>query len=226
MCWRVVNDSPTPPTVTLLIVGLFVFFQLILMHKCVYTFVHSLDNIDSEVDDNLAPFFEGLDVQAYKEHLSEADILLMAKYFDLPSNDLIGLSKKLPEWSDCEGGIDSEGLFEIRRENPDGMWDWYIIGGRWDGYIHGKQAHHDAHDETIAIDNTLPVKQLEELDDALLQLRLPAVILTPDGDWKDQICLFSFLQGEEEIISDKLAELRKSLAEYPDHYIVCVDIHY
>ena len=105
------------------------------------------------------------------------------------------------------------------------MWDWYVIGGRWDGYIHGERASHNPYDEDRAIKNTLPVKHLLDLDDASLQLRLPAVILTPDGGWMDQYDFFSSLNGEEEMTSDRLASLRRSLDDYPDHHVVCVDIH-
>lgn len=226
MRWRVVGDSPTPPTVKLLIVGLFIFFQSIsCTHAFTHSFIHSLDNIDADVDESLAPYSEDLDVESYKEYLCKEDIQQVASYYDLSSNELVALSKKLPDWSGCEGGVDANGLFEIRTENPDGMWDWYVIGGRWDGYIHGERASHNPYDEDRAIKNTLPVKHLLDLDDASLQLRLPAVILTPDGGWMDQYDFFSSLNGEEEMTSDRLASLRRSLDDYPDHHVVCVDIH-
>lgn len=58
----------------------------------------------------------------------------------------------------------------------EGFWDWYVIGGHWDGWVHGRETNAEA-----VADNLATVLQL------LRQDKLPLVLITPDGDWHDTI---------------------------------------
>lgn len=48
-------------------------------------------------------------------------------------DDLVRLVPYLPDMYGAEGGIDDRGLYWYSRDNPDGHWGWYEIGGQWDG---------------------------------------------------------------------------------------------
>lgn len=47
--------------------------------------------------------------------------------------DLAQLVPHLPDWCGATGGVDATGLYVVTTSNPAGHWDWYEIGGRWDG---------------------------------------------------------------------------------------------
>jgi len=90
--------------------------------------------IEAEVARLLAPFDEKLDVTPYKKYEKPAR---MAEYYQMDPSDWEGLAKRMKDWTGCEGGVDGEGLFYWSTYNPESKWDWYRIGGRWDGVIRG-----------------------------------------------------------------------------------------
>ena len=74
----------------------------------------------------------------YKVYLEEAEIKRMAGHYGLEMNDSPALIGKMPDWRGTEGGLDEIGLFSWATANPQGRWDWYEIGGRWDGPFRGR----------------------------------------------------------------------------------------
>jgi hypothetical protein len=67
--------------------------------------------------------------------------------------------------------------------NPKSQWDWYRVGGRWDGTIQCREKELDT--DGFNFDDTH-----EEIKNNILSTRLlaeneviPFAILTPDGDW-------------------------------------------
>ena len=95
--------------------------------------------------------------------------------------------------------------------NPAGKWDWYVIGGRFDGWFGGKRTAAHQIEDHIAI-NRPPL-----WDD-----RTPAAILTPEGGWyaRCQIPLGPIAESD-----GWHAEARKILARYPNHRVVILDAH-
>jgi hypothetical protein len=63
----------------------------------------------------------------------------------------------------------------ISTYNPDSKWDWYSIGGRWDGWINDKETS----SESIA-DNTATTEH------AIAREKIPHAIVTPDGEWLER----------------------------------------
>jgi hypothetical protein len=121
--------------------------------------------------------------------------------------------------------VDQWGLFYWTRFNPDGRWDWYVIGGRWDGYIHGQQTNHDPFDENLALHNVVTT---EELLATKLTDRLPHGVVTPTGQW---IACSEVIHNSHgfyfrEVKTDTWQrQVRRVLKAFPRHRVVCVDVH-
>ena len=63
--------------------------------------------------------------------------------------------------------------------NPDSKWDWYCIGGRWDGYLYLKET--DSEGNRIEVNHAY----MDEIDwDYMFeQNRCPFCYVTEEGDW-------------------------------------------
>jgi hypothetical protein len=97
--------------------------------------------------------------------------------------------------------------------NPDSKWDWYVIGGRWDGWINDR----DASCECLA-DNTALTEE------SIARDKIPHAIITPDGVWHErgQMGWWATLLTENENWDQ---EAKALLAQYPGHRVVLVDAH-
>jgi hypothetical protein len=101
----------------------------------------------------------------------------------------------------------------ISTYNPASKWDWYVIGGRWDGWIHGKETSN----QSVA-DNIATTEQMLEHG------KIPHALLTPNGQWHEQGQLgwWGILLTEND---DWDAEARRILTDFPAHHVVIVDAH-
>ena len=182
------------------------------MHYCVYVFIPKEGAIDEQVAWALQPYDEDLDVPPYKVYLDAGEIAAMAKHYRVEKTDLTALAAHMQDWQRGPGDIDENGLFAIKSYNPSGKWDWYEIGGRWAGRPHG--------DLTTA--NALHGRPKQKS-------LLPAAMLTPDCAWHE--CETFITEGwmrwrvDRKTDADWLREVRDALRRYPDHRVVCVDIH-
>lgn len=97
--------------------------------------------------------------------------------------------------------------------NPDSKWDWYVVGGRWDGWINDL----DTSRESLA-DNTALTEE------AIARDKIPHAIITPDGQWHErgQMGWWAMLLTENENWDEAARAL---LASYPGHRVVIVDAH-
>lgn len=177
------------------------------MHFCTFVIIPHDADPESAVEASLAPFDEDLDVEPYRDYLDADEIRRMAEHYGIPATDLPALRERLPDWRGREGGIDDRGLYVITTYNRDGRWDWHEIGGRWNRFIPG------SHDNVISVPALLKKRRLSRC--------LPYYVVTPDGRWVEQ----PFTDAQREHDSPWFAQVRDSLAPYPDHKVVCVDIH-
>jgi hypothetical protein len=101
----------------------------------------------------------------------------------------------------------------ISTYNPKSKWDWYVIGGRWDGWINGRETDREAIE-----DNRATVRQ------AMERGIIPHAIITPDGEWHERgrMSWWAILTTENE---NWEAQAREILAAYPGHDLVIVDAH-
>ena len=99
--------------------------------------------IQSMVDEVMEPFSEHLEVEQYREYMSDEDIQNMAEHYkiDLSAKDARQqIIEKIHDWHGGEGDYDEdEGrYFYWTTYNQKSKWDWYVIGGRWTGRLDGK----------------------------------------------------------------------------------------
>jgi len=105
--------------------------------------------IGDDIEAKLAPYDENLEVPPYifqtraelekerKEIIEEAKNPPQDSYMDYSKyTDKMGLAEFAMAYHDAE--IDTEGnLLSIYK--PDSKWDWYAIGGRWEGMLTTKE---------------------------------------------------------------------------------------
>ncbi len=101
----------------------------------------------------------------------------------------------------------------ISTYNPDSKWDWYVIGGRWDGWVNGKETSAES-----STDNTATTDQV------IARGKIPHAIITPDGRWHErgQMGWWATLITENE---NWQQDAKAILARYPGHRLVIVDAH-
>src|ERR1022692_4489129 len=107
------------------------------MHYSVFVLIPQDGDIDGKVATALAPFDDELAAPPYKRHLPPSEIQAMAKHYELKKTDAKKLSTHMEDWRGCLGGVDEQGLFAVSIFNPQAHWDWYEIGGGWDGHLPG-----------------------------------------------------------------------------------------
>ena len=108
--------------------------------------------------------------------------------------------------------MDEKGLFAVHTYNPNGKWDWYEIGGRWDGFLRG---------------NAMIARTLRRQPN--LKKLLPHDFVTPDGEWHEEETWHpaGYLGGTFSHKSQSiwLKEFTLALANWPHDRVVCVDRH-
>ncbi len=182
------------------------------MHYCVYVFIPKKGDIENLVARALEPYSEDLCVPAFKSYLDAGETKAMAKRYGVKPADLDVVALHMKDWKGCAGGVEGKRLFAMTTWNPDGKWDWYEIGGRWRGRLRG---------------NVAGAKTL--LNNPRLRELLPFSLLTPDGCWheRETFTAKGWMKWHVERKADGtwLKEVRTALERYPNHRVVCVDIH-
>jgi hypothetical protein len=108
--------------------------------------------------------------------------------------------------------FDDEGR-PISTYNPDSKWDWYAIGGRWDGWINDREASNESIEDNSAL-----------VEEAVARNSIPHAVITPDGDWHErgEMGWFATLLTENENWEQ---DARAILAPYAGYRFVIVDAH-
>ncbi len=183
------------------------------MHYSTFVIIGEGDP-EALVAEALEPFDEDLQVPPYRRYFDRHEVSDMARHYGIDKRNLHALVDKMKDWSGCEGGADGHRLYRLTTCNPSGYWDWYEIGGRWDGYIKGSRR------------NVISARALSK--SPRLKDRLPYYVLKPDGKWLEHERFFpEGLMGCFERKPDKkwLRDVRGALERYIDSRVVCVDIH-
>ena len=95
----------------------------------------------------------------------------------------------------------------VDRTNPNRHWDWWVIGGRWSGYVPGN----------VSLAKDLPAPEEGRTNKFF-------ALVTPDGEWieKGRMGWWACVSDEK----DNWAEIEaRVLAKYPEHKVVVVDCH-
>ena len=119
-----------------------------------------------------------------------------------------GLEDKDIKCQECDGsGV------AMSTSNPNGWWDWYVIGGRWDGVLTGRESGVDSYS------NALENNACRVADIVLCPDKYPHTILTPDG----QVHMNEIIDYNAK--SDWADIARRVLWQHAEHYAVVVDYH-
>ncbi|MGL4555395.1 MAG: hypothetical protein ACRC33_29860 [Gemmataceae bacterium] len=188
-------------------------FSLFIMHFLTYVFIPADADTDEAVGEAMKPYGDEFPVKPWKRYPGPRETGAMAKHYGLRRSASRKLAALMKDWCGHEGGVDERGLFALSTSNPDAKWDWYEIGGRWQGKL----------PNDVASCHSLLLRP------ARLRTLLPHDFLTPDGKWH---AAERYVPGDWAIgrfvrksPSRWLAEFTRALTRHRDHRIVCVDRH-
>lgn len=101
----------------------------------------------------------------------------------------------------------------ISTYNAHSKWDWYVIGGRWDGWINDRDTSRRS-----LVDNTALTEEVIAMN------KIPHAIITPDGQWHERgrMGWWAVLLTENENWEQ---DARAIFARYPGCRVVIVDAH-
>lgn len=193
------------------------------MHHFVMVLVPAdTEDVMQAAVDLMEPFNDRKNEEPHRRYLEGEEIQRMAKHYGLSEADLPALAQCVSKYYRVkEGGLDEQGLFVVQVYNPQGMWDYWAIGGRWDGVIQGKSRI------TKGLSNYGP--EHEQLQYNICSVRalspdvLPEVVVTPDGRWYEQEMRSIYPTSQENEVWRKVVQ--PLLERYQDCFAVGVDIH-
>src|SRR5260221_3650126 len=144
------------------------------------------EDIKAKVEQMMTPFDENIEVEPYHDYLSAKDVASMARHYG--THDLVGLATRMEDWTDCPGGVDKKGLYKISTYNPQAKWDWWRVGGRWDGMVSNQPKASEGGFNWSNAHEQLPgnVVLLKTIDHELTCHS----IITPDGAWHECVAVY------------------------------------
>lgn len=182
---------------------------------------------ERDVEDLLLPFWEGKQVDAYVSRTKEqmiADAKQTAKR--IKENIANGMSYAGEKWADryinavtdedfynsevYERGEYTEDGDELSTYNPNSKWDWFVIGGRYNGWFADK--------------NTITIQELRNHKDTL---RTPYAFLL-NGEWTEpgQMWWWGITTATEESEAEFDKKFWETVDTLPgDYFITAVDCH-
>ena len=132
--------------------------------------------------------------------------------------DAAGYARAWEEMNGQPFEHDEKGYYRWLDTNGDGYYDWYTIGGRWDGIFadlfHSGSAGVDMTGHTVE-GNICPVALLPET------YRVPGSIVTPDGEWH----YLGFRLFDDKPSAEAVQEAHAIWQRYAACYAVAVDAH-
>ena len=120
------------------------------------------DGIMDYLVEVLAPYDENKEVDPYvNEYVKDEEVESLREKYYADRDDIHSDEELLHDW---HGGTikrnEERGEWEVYSTyNPDSKWDWWVIGGRWDGFFNGENI-------VLATDTTISGKQEEARHDA------------------------------------------------------------
>lgn len=159
----------------------------------------------------------------YQSYISDPE-KYKAEHSDYPGhiNYLENVFPEKLKWNDEECYNDIAGRYDedmidedgnlYSTYNPESKWDWYEIGGRWDGGLVTKTRKevNEAHVADIDWDKT----------------EIPFAFVTPDGEWHErgQMGWCGIVSNAQETDNWE-KEFKEALENYADCDVVLVDCH-
>lgn len=196
------------------------------------------DNIEREVANLLTLYDENMEVKPYvdikieelKKEFEKAydEALNNKESFFYEKRDAVLFCKdykQFADWYHGEGVYDKQGN-RLISYNPNSKWDWWEIGGRWDGIIRNnrqssKNGFNFNEKHYTLNNNTVKVEQL--INDCQ---QYPFAIVAPDGEWyeKGKMGWWACVADEKEKdLWEK--QCREVFEKYKDCFAVGCDLH-
>lgn len=192
------------------------------------------ENVEEEVTKLLSPFNENTDVEPYKSFLEDDDVENMRDYYrkekkiSADDNSLESLTPLIEDWHGHNGGIEEGKLYYETTYNPMSKWNWYVIGGRWDGALREtedcKECDKDPmhlykfhnHRPDALENNSMRVHELPE------EFSSYAVITEHGWHEKGRMIWFGISTDEKD---DWPITFKNLMKEHENHTAVLVDCH-
>lgn len=132
----------------------------------------------------------------------------------LVSKNQLGLIEWYTKWGGYHHCDEEGNIYSIY--NPESKWDWYQVGGRWDGHI--------------------PTKSGERVNQCTIQevdwekIGVPFCFVDIDGEWREKgemgwWCMVNNEKEDLEWDKDFKAFSEYMRAHYPDELITVIDFH-
>jgi DNA-binding transcriptional MerR regulator len=192
-----------------------------------------LPHIEEFVAQQMAPYDESMEVEPYVSYSIEQaqadltrDISRFERIIELKDADynlekcqehleklrFTTAEEKYRDYLRYHEQFDEDGN-PISTYNPDSKWDWYVIGGRWDGWINDRKTSHEAMSDNIATTEAV-----------LERNKLPHAIITPDGELHEhgQMGWWGNMLTENESYE---SEAKLVLSRFPGHHLIILDAH-
>ena len=149
-----------------------------------------------------------------------------------------------PECPQCNG----TGSY-VSQYNPESKWDWYVIGGRWNGSLFplngpedtdpDDRYPEDVHQATVAKIEAMMTDRKDEVEFFATQFGMNACrcrdiakpdplfsIITPDGEWHAKATMGWFgMTSDDQDTSRWQAEYYEVLSGHADHLCILYDLH-
>jgi len=184
--------------------------------------------VGEDVDRQLEPFSEHLEGEPYEVEIEPSEIADMAEHYGLEATDLEGLASRSADYFAEPGSVRDGRLIRTSTENPEAQFDWYAIGGRWEGCLElaaprpvrkffGLLSAGETRSASRA--------RKREIDQEVL-LRNPPAALLLRGEWHDSEWLEADSQSVEAWEAAWRERFSRLWAQVPDDALVtAVDIH-
>ncbi|MBI4397287.1 MAG: hypothetical protein HY548_09340 [Elusimicrobia bacterium] len=177
-------------------------------------------DILSRVRELMAPYDETMKAPPRKKYMDRVEVEAMADYYEIDPVHEAALAGKMDRWKGCEGRADDTGLYYFFTHNPKSKWDYWAVGGRWNGAITGKRrgdgrGGFNFGDQFRRLgENMVPVRDLPENF-------LCFAVVTPEGEWIDR----GRAWPEDKDLDGWKAELKRIFECHSDCVAVGVDCH-
>lgn len=210
---------------------------------------------DIDVETMLEPYNEQLENEEYLE-FEDCTEKVEERFKSLPEKDESVDSDGNPTRYPCDKehyptiealasdwfgyGKNSEGRYGYTH-NPNAKWDWYADGGRWAGYIYGKDDGEHNSLPFNEIDWEKMFKKIEHTytdykgeETTYIDNHIPFCIVDTDGNWheKGEMGWFAIVSNEkdEDVWSNEVMDYVKHLEELPEDekegiVVYAIDFH-
>lgn len=192
-----------------------------------------VDYIDGYVVEQMSPYDENQSVAPYvaysvedaakdlKETIHRLEMIVSRKEprYDIEKcrQDIERLRNTTPEQYYQEA-ISHYDIFNddgepLSKYNPSSKWDWYVVGGRWDGWINDRDSSGERLTDNMAT-----------TENAIARNKIPHAIVTPDGFWHEhgEMGWWGIMMTEND---NWVQEAMRLFARYPGHQVLIIDAH-